>query len=741
MLKQQKSIISNKKWTNSIYLLLGSGLVLLASVCLVGLVFRGVDRFEEWKSTAAEEELNNNNSQVLSSAFRSPQQRESHLKAIASGKKDSENISSGLKYLDRARARYMLAGDLLQQNQLRAALQELDDLEKEYTTLAPHILLKRAEVYQSLKQIDRAKQIWQQIITEYPDSGAIAQALYQLGYFNPQRWDDLVTRYPYSPYAQAIARQRLQKNPDRVDALVLLARYNQEEDTTALKDRLVLEYSDKLKPEDWESIAFGYWQNKEYRKAADAYLLARLTPRNLYRAARGFEQNGNKQQAIDTYQKLLREFHDAREAGSALLRLASLSSGREAIAYLDLVIKKFPTQSPDALHSKVIILKALGKNAEATQTEQQLLQNYGNSEAAVQYRWNLAQKLAAKKDLANAWQWLQPIIESDAKSDLLPEISFWAGKYALQLDRKQDAKAAFANAIARSPESYYAWRSAVFLGLPVGDFTTLRQMTPKIELPSTRSIPLAGSETFKELFRLGQDRDAWNLFLAELGDRQMPSINEQFTEGSMLIARGKPRKGILLIRDLRNRDSSQEKLQLQELRQTPEYWLTLFPFPFQKYILDSSKQNQINSLLTVSLIRQESSFETKIDSTVGAAGLMQLMPDTASWIAEQIKFEKYVLEQPEDNIKIGTAYLAYLHGIYKNNSLLTVASYNAGGQNVSKWVEKHSLKDPDILVENIPFPETKDYVESVFGNYWNYQRMYNPEVSGLLSQYQKKREK
>jgi soluble lytic murein transglycosylase len=733
MLKQQKSIVNSKKKTKNIYLLLGSGLLLLVSVCLVGF-FKGIDRFEEWKSTAAKEELNNNNSQVLSLAFKSVQQRESHLKTIASGKQHSKQDSSGLKYLDRARARYMLASDLLQYNRLSEALQELDDLEKEYITLAPQILLKRAEIYRSLKQIDRAKKTWQQILTDYPESGAIAQALYQLGFFDPKNWDELVTRYPYSPYSQAIARQRLTKKPDRVDALVLLARYNREEDTTAIKDRLVLEYSDKLKPEDWESIAFGYWQNKEYRKAADAYLLARLTPRNLYRAAKGFEQNGNKSEAIDTYQKLLREFHDAREAGLALLRLAGLSSGKEAIAYLNVVIKKFPTQIPDALHSKVIILKALGKNIEATQTEQQLLQNYANSEAAIQYRWSIAQKLAVKKDFTNAWKWLQPVIQSDAKSDLLPEISFWAGKYALKIGRQQDAKIAFSNAIARSPESYYAWRSAVFLGLPVGDFTTLRQMTPKIELSSSRSLPLEGSEAFKELFRLGQDFDAWNLLLAEYGDRQIPSIKQQFTEGAMLIAREKPRKGILLIRDLKNRDNPQEKLQLQALRQTPEYWLTLFPFPFQKYILDSSEQNQLNSLLTVSLIRQESSFEPKIDSTVGAAGLMQLMPDTAKWIAERVKIEKYELEKPEDNIKIGTAYLAYLHGIHKNNSLLTVASYNAGGQNVAKWVEKHSLQDPDILVRNIPFPETKDYVESVFGNYWNYQRIYNPEIAGLLSQ-------
>jgi soluble lytic murein transglycosylase len=734
MLKQQKPSINTKKLTNNAYLISIAGLIFLGSVGFIGIVVQAIHWFEQSNLEKSKKELDNNSSPVLSLAFASDRQRQPQLMAIASGKEKLAHASAGLQYLDRARSRYLLACDLLKQNQPQAALEQLKNLDKQYVVLAPYILLKQAEAYQLLKQSNRAWQTWQQILKNYPESGAIATVLYQLGRSDDQYWDKLIDKYPYSPYSQAIIRQRLQKNPDRVELLILLAKYNQEQDTTQVKDRLVLEYTNKLNPEDWEEIAFGYWQNKEHRKAADAYLLSRLTPRNLYRAARGFELNGNKDRAIATYQKLLKEFHDAQEAGAALLRLAGLSSGKEAIAYLNLVIKKFPAQAADALHSKIIILQALHREVEATQTQQQLLQNYPDSEATLQYRWSVAQKLAAKNDLINAWQFLQPIFQSKVESDLFSEISFWAGKWALKIGRQQDAKLAFTNIIARYPESYYAWRAAVFLGWKVGDFNSLRQMSPRIELPSTRLLPLAGSETFQELFRLGQDEDAWNLLLAEFGDRRHPSITEQFTQGALLIARGKPRQGILLIRALKNRDSFQEQAQLKDLRDRPEYWLTLFPFPFQKYILTSSQQNQINPLLTVSLIRQESGFQTKIDSSVGAAGLMQLMPDTAKWIAEQAKINNYVLDEPEDNIKIGTAYLSYLHRVNQNNSLITIASYNAGGTYISKWVKQYSLKDPDIFVNNIPFPETKDYVESVFGNYWNYLRMYNTEIAQLVSQ-------
>ncbi len=111
---------------------------------------------------------------------------------------------------------------------------------------------------------------------------------------------------------------------------------------------------------------------------------------------------------------------------------------------------------------------------------------------------------------------------------------------------------------------------------------------------------------------------------------------------------------------------------------------------------------------------------------------MQVMPATASWIAEKTKLKNYELENPTENIKLGTWYLDYTHQSYNNNSLLAVASYNAGPGNVAGWVKQEKGSDPDVFVEAIPFPETKGYVKAVFENYWNYQRLYNPEMSQQL---------
>jgi soluble lytic murein transglycosylase len=95
------------------------------------------------------------------------------------------------------------------------------------------------------------------------------------------------------------------------------------------------------------------------------------------------------------------------------------------------------------------------------------------------------------------------------------------------------------------------------------------------------------------------------------------------------------------------------------------------------------------------------------------------------------------LNNANDNIRLGTWYLDFTHWQYKNNSMLAVASYNAGTSNVDRWVERFGLDDPDDFVELIPFRETKGYVKSVLGNYWNYARIYDPQIKKQLVQLQK----
>ena len=662
-----------------------------------------------------------------------PQARASRLEALA--KQDTGiALVSGVKSLDQHRARYLLASDLIGQKQGEKALTWLQGLESEYPVLASHIALKRAQAYEVMGDKAKAQEAWKAILKNYSDQPVAAEALYVLGKSNPDYWNQAITKFPAHPRTQEIISQQLSKNPNQPSLLLALAKHNPEgKGMGAVRDRLVDQYASQLKPEDWESIAFGYWETQDYGKAANAYSKAPRTPRNAYRIGRGYQLKGKNPEARIAYQQLFKEFSTARETGRGLRHLANLSTSPDAIKYLDVVIRNFPNEAAEALLAKAEILNALGSTTSADQARKSVLTQFGNSNAAAEYRWKIAEARGRQGKFQEAWQWAQPITSQNPDSEFAPEAAFWVGRWAMQLGRQREAKAAFEHVLNRYPESYYAWRSARYLGWDVGDFTTVRNLKPDIIPPQMRSAPPAGSATLKELHQLGQDREAWALWQAEPKNLQEPTIAEQFTDGLMRLGVGDNLVGINKVWNLSLRETPEERSQWKALRQDLAYWHALFPLPFIEPIITWSQQRQLNPLLVTSLIRQESRFEPTIRSIAGATGLMQVMPGTGTWIAQKIDLKQYNLENPNDNVKLGTWFLDYTHQEYNNNSMLAVASYNAGPGNVAQWLTKYGFSDPDAFVEVIPFPETKGYVESVFENYWNYLRLYNPDISQLLA--------
>ncbi|HEY9622077.1 MAG TPA: transglycosylase SLT domain-containing protein [Crinalium sp.] len=645
-------------------------------------------------------------------------------------------IAKDAPSLDQNRARYLLAIDLINQNRGGAALPLLQKLEQSYPVLAPYILVKRAQAYTASNQPQQANATWQQIVQQYPDHPIAAEALYALGKTNPQYWDQILQNFPAHPHAIEIAETRLAQNPNQPTLLLLLAKHGLYlKDIDLVLDRLVNDYSAQLTPEDWEAIAFGYWENQRYGSAGRAYGRSPQTPLNMYRTGRGAQLGKRTEDAIAAYQTLIQTFPDAPETGLALVRLGKLTKPTEAIAYLDQAINRFPDRAAEALLERAKILDELGSPQSASQARQSILTQYSKSDTAAELRWTLTEQRMQAGDFQSAWNLAQQIVKENPTSEYAPEAAFWIGKWQQQAGRTQEAKTAFEYVLMHYPESYYAWRSAVYLGWNVGDFTTVRQNLPQVVKPSQRSRLPAGSDTLRELYQLGQDADAWALWQTEFKNVRQPTVAEQFTDGLMRLGVGDNLDGIFMLSSLSNRELPKEKEEYASLKQQAGYWQSLYPFPFLNSIEQWSQQRQLNPLLVTALIRQESRFEPKIQSSAGAVGLMQVMPDTADWIAEQINLTDFDLNKPDDNLKLGTWYLNYTHEEYSNNSLFAVASYNAGPGNVADWIDRFGFSDPDLFVEQIPFPETKGYVESVFANYWNYLRLYNPEVSQQLARY------
>lgn len=651
-----------------------------------------------------------------------------------------EEIANGAPSIDRSRARYLLASDLIQQDRGGKALPWLEGLENDYPLLAAQILIKRAQAYTATGDSARAEATWKQIVEQYPKEPAAAEALFQLGKQNPQFWNQAIEQFPAHPRAIEIAITRLEKEPNQPQLLMLIARHGTYlPNIRGVLDRLRTEYASQLKPEDWEAIGFAAWENTLYGSAATAYAKAPATPLNLYRAGRGAQLNGQGQTAYSAYNRLAQAYPDAKETGMALLRLADLAeTPQAAIGYLDRAINQFPDQAAAALLKKSKLLQAMNSNESALQARQSILTQHSASETAAEIRWEQAELNAKKGDAQAAWEWARQVVEQNPDSDLAPEASFWVGKWATALGKQKESAQAFEYTLSQYPQSYYAWRSASILGWEeVGDFNSVRAKQPQVVRPDIRPDLLAGSDSTKELYRLGQKRDAWSQWQMEFANFRQPTVTEQFTDGLLRLGVNDNLDGIFMLSSLGWRDSAEEKAQAKAIKQQPAYWQALYPFPYLEPIEQAAQQQQINPLLVTALMRQESRFEPEIVSVAEAIGLMQVIPETAEWVAGQINLKNYNLKNPIDNIKIGTWYLDYTHREYQNNSLLAIASYNAGPGAVAEWVQEFGGIDSDQFIERIPYPETKGYVTSVLENYWNYLRIYNPEVSAKLAQFSK----
>jgi soluble lytic murein transglycosylase len=654
-----------------------------------------------------------------------PEKRAESLKKVAQSMQPS---------IDRSRARYVLANDLLNANQPTEALKQLENLDQEYPVLAAKILHKRATALMNLKKADQAKAVWQEVLTRYPKDPAAADALYALGQKEPKYWDQAIAQFPTHPRTVEIAKVRLKQNPKQLAPLLLLAKAELDsKETPDRLDALVSNFGKQLKPADWQTVAFAYWESQKYDKAADAYARAPQTAHTAYRSARGLHLSG-KPGGKQRYQLVAQQFPGTPEAGLALTRLAQIVEPQEAISYLDMVIQNYPDRTAQALLEKAKLLDQLRSSTSATQVRQFLLDKYPDSEPAAEMRWIIAQERAKAGDIKTAREWAEATLQANPDHAIGAQAGFWAGKWATQMGDSKKAGENFQHVIKDHPDSYYAWRSASLLGWNVGDFNTVRDLQPTIQQPPARPQLTMGSPALRELHQIGQDRDAWAYWQVEHQNRVQPTVSEQFTDGVMRLGVGDNLDAIFMVGSLSDRDKPEEQKQYLALRSQAEYWQALYPFPFEQQIANWAQQRQLNPMLVTALIRQESRFEPQIKSVVGATGLMQVMPETADFIAGKINAKGYNLENPEDNIKLGTWYLDHTHDEYKGNSMLAVASYNAGPGAVSDWLDSTRTRDPDEFVEIIPYSETKGYVKSVFANYWNYLRLYNPEIAQKVAQ-------
>ena len=156
-----------------------------------------------------------------------------------------------------------------------------------------------------------------------------------------------------------------------------------------------------------------------------------------------------------------------------------------------------------------------------------------------------------------------------------------------------------------------------------------------------------------------------------------------------------------------------------------------YPVLTPPFLHKNSVYALLEKSLVLSIIRQESAYDSGAISTAKARGLMQLLPITASRVAKKLKVpysKKQLTKNPNYNMVLGQEYLAGLLKRFKGSYVLVLAAYNAGPSRINRWIKNNGdPRDPQIdtidWIELIPIKETRNYVQRVIENLQVYRSL------------------
>jgi len=155
----------------------------------------------------------------------------------------------------------------------------------------------------------------------------------------------------------------------------------------------------------------------------------------------------------------------------------------------------------------------------------------------------------------------------------------------------------------------------------------------------------------------------------------------------------------------------------------------LYPLAYRDTVDAISKKYDIDPLMVFAVMREESMFDPDAKSIAGALGLMQLMPHTAYRLNGSLRLGEHnnsKIYNIKNNIHLGIYYLSSLVKEFSSYAY-ALAAYNAGEENLRKWIQKGSHKSPDEFIEDIPYTETRNYVKRVITTFFQYKRLFPVE--------------
>lgn len=435
--------------------------------------------------------------------------------------------------------------------------------------------------------------------------------------------------------------------------------------------------------------------NDAWRRVRGLLSNSQTTDARNLAAALGSPFEGGAQGATE-YSLLSVIGKDARKSASAAATLSDMESGlsREQRSFAWGVLGHYHAQS----QNMPTALSYYGRVSDRKQLTDEQLEWYARAALRLQ-RWD---------ELASVIQHMPEKLQKD------PTWQYWLGRSFAAQGKSNQAKEMYEKAAA-SGRNFYA----VMAGEELGRRINTRNNVADVDARDVRRMSEDGAiKRALVLFKNSQSNG--DSKMRRQAQAEWRFATRDFNEDNLLTAAQVAFDNQFYDMAINSADRTDHKLNYK-LR---------YLSPFKDITVRYATQAGVDPAWVYGLIRQESRFVMGAQSSVGAQGLMQVMPATAREIAGKIGMSSSELYTMDGNIRMGTWYMADAKRRLQNNEVMATAGYNAGPGRARNWQASSPLEGA-IYAETIPFTETRDYVKKVMTNATYYASLFNEPQTSL----------
>lgn len=463
---------------------------------------------------------------------------------------------------------------------------------------------------------------------------------------------------------------------------------------------------------------------------------------------------GNYQDAIQEWNNIILKFPDGNYwddawEEKAYTQWAYLDQYTEAAATLTEFVNRFPgaDSSPGFLYDAGRILERANQLEAAATTWERMVTEYPANEQTQQavimagvLRFRMGNPAAAQATFQRA------VLLATTPVDKA-RANFWVGKAQQAQNNTADALKSFQTAAAADPGEYYSERARDILlnREPFAAPTTIDLATDPVNeraaaeawMRTTFPIPegtdLSGLGELANDPRVIRGKKLWSLGFLDEGRLELEDVRNEYAKDpvntyrlmNLFVDIGLYRSAIFASRQVLDLAGLTDFTSLN----APVYFNHIrFGTYYKDIVLPVAEKEGLDPLFIFALMRQESLFEGFVHSSAGARGLMQIIPDTAVNIVQDMNYPQNYdpedLYRPVVSIRLGVHYLAQQRSYFDGNIYAALAAYNAGPGNASTW-QGLAGNDIDLYLESIRYQETRDYVTQIAEFYSIYRQFYN----------------